>query len=319
MTTPTLHRNPLTDEQHALAFAAASTPRLRPRPRSRERILMVPPDHFRVDYVINPWMRSGVDPRLALDEWQSLCEAVSRFAEIEMLPPAMHVPDLVFCANSAFVFEGRAVLARFRHPERTPEEVLNRRWFESFGLEVVELPRGMAFEGTGDALFHRGPDFLWCGHGWRTHFEATGIISTELDIEVVPLELKSDRFYHLDTCLVPLPGGYLYYYPAAFTPEGIATIERRIPTEKRYAVGDADAACFACNAVWFENAVIVNDASTELERRLNDWGFEVIRAPLSQFMLSGGAAGCLTLYLDEGRAAWQVKHSIDRARREYAA
>ena len=39
------------------------------------RILMCPPDHFAIEYEINPWMnvRVGSDADLARQQWTALC------------------------------------------------------------------------------------------------------------------------------------------------------------------------------------------------------------------------------------------------------
>lgn len=42
------------------------------------RYLMVRPDHYRIDYVINPYMstQDQPDPELALKQWDSLRQAI---------------------------------------------------------------------------------------------------------------------------------------------------------------------------------------------------------------------------------------------------
>ena len=51
---------------------------------------------------------------------------------------------------------------------------------------------------------------------------ATGVVIAGTDgvtgmlTVIAPLQLVDPRFYHLDTCFSPLPGGRLLYYPAAF-------------------------------------------------------------------------------------------------------
>ena len=64
---------------------------------------MCPLDYFGVEYSINPWMTGNlgsVDPERAKKQWQSL---LSKFAEIELLRPRPHLPDMVFTANAGLV------------------------------------------------------------------------------------------------------------------------------------------------------------------------------------------------------------------------
>lgn len=282
MTTPTAPR------------VAARTP--------RRRVLMCPPDFFSVDYAINPWME-GNQARPNLDEarrqWKNLRDRVAERADVVELPPERGLPDLVFTANAALLCGQKAVLSSFRHPERQGEEPVNRRFLQSMGFKVLLPPDGVAFEGAGDALFDRGTERLWMGYGFRTDLETAGFLEHELDTDVVPLHLVDERFYHLDTCFCPLEDGYLVYYPPAFSERSQRLIAERIPAGMRHEVSERDAVNFACNAINVGPSVILNRASDELRARLEGWGFEVVESPLSEFILSGGSAKCLSLILNQ--------------------
>jgi len=68
----------------------------------RETILMCPPEYFSVDHVINPWMAGNtgqLDRELAINEWHALENALSQYADIELMDPQPDLPDLVFTAN----------------------------------------------------------------------------------------------------------------------------------------------------------------------------------------------------------------------------
>ena len=101
-----------------------------------KRLLMCPPIHFNVDYDINPWMSEQigkVDNHKALVQWQTLFNALKKVAQVITLPAEIHMPDLVFTANAGTIVGNSAILSRFRHPERRPEEAVFRRWFEDRG------------------------------------------------------------------------------------------------------------------------------------------------------------------------------------------
>src|SRR6266850_237412 len=122
-------------------------------------------------------------------------------------------------------------------------------WFRKHRYRIVELPGRGTFEGEGDALFQPGFPFVWGGYGVRTALESHRHLADALDLEVVPLRLIDERFYHLDTCFCPLPHGRVVYYPEAFDRESLETIKARIPLERRVEVDATDALGFACNAV----------------------------------------------------------------------
>lgn len=269
-----------------------------------ERFLMCAPHHFEVAYVINPWMEGnvarGCNP-VAMQQWHALSELLRRLARVDCIEAQEGVPDLVFTANAGLVLENRVLLSRFRHAERRPEEAHFAQWFAKHGFEVLQLPRGVSFEGAGDALFDRRLPLLWMGHGHRSDSAAAAMIASMLDVDVEPLQLVNPHFYHLDTCLCPLEGGALLYYPAAFDAASQERIATLVPPELRIAVGAEDAEAFACNAVNCGRHLILNQASASLCAALAAHGYTVHQTRLSEFMKAGGSAKCLTLKLTEAR------------------
>ncbi|MEW6755838.1 MAG: TIGR00300 family protein [Candidatus Latescibacterota bacterium] len=264
--------------------------------------LVCPPDHFGVEYVINPWMEGNVhraSQGRAAEQWRRFHETLRQVAGVEVIPPQPGVPDLVFTANAGLLLERQAVLGHFLCRERRPEEPLFRQWLEAQGYAVRELPADLPFEGEGDALFDGARGCLWAGYGLRTELEVHPLLAEWLGVEVVSLRLVDQRFYHLDTCLAPLEGGRLLYYPRAFDARSVQVIEERVPAEQRLVVGEADALSFACNAVNVGRTVIVNRASADLRRRLEAAGYRVVQTQLTEFVKAGGAAKCLALRLEQ--------------------
>ena len=266
------------------------------------RILMCAPDHYDVDYVINPWMEGNIHKSSrdkAVEQWSKLNFVLNDIAQVDLVEGQPGVPDMVFTANAGLVLGDNAVLSRFYHPERQGEEPYFKKWFEDNGFNVFELPQDLPFEGAGDALLDREGRWLWAGYGFRSELDSHPYIAKWLDIEVLSLRLIDDRFYHLDTCFCPLLGGYLLYYPGAFDSYSNHIIEGRVPEEKRIAIAEADAINFACNSVNVGQSVVMNKASDSLKQRLGEAGFEVIETPLTEFLKAGGAAKCLTLRINE--------------------
>ncbi len=266
----------------------------------RKQILMCPPDYFGVAYVINPWMEgqyARTDASEARAQWRGLKALVESRAEVRLIAPQPGLPDLVFTANAGLVRNGKVAPSRFRCPERRGEEAVFRDWFAAEGYDIVEPPPGLFFEGAGDALFDEARNLYWVGHGFRSDAGAAPFLESALATRAVPLGLIDPRFYHLDTCLCPLPRGFLLYFPGAFDPASRAAIEAVVPEGKRICVDGAEAESFCCNAVALGDSVILNAASPRLRERLGDAGFSIEATPLTQFIKAGGAAKCLTLEL----------------------
>ena len=78
--------------------------------------LMCAPDHYDVDYVINPWMEGNVHKSSrdrAVVQWQKLYEVLKGLVNVELVTPAKGWPDMVFTANAGLVLGDKAVLSRF--------------------------------------------------------------------------------------------------------------------------------------------------------------------------------------------------------------
>jgi N-dimethylarginine dimethylaminohydrolase len=273
--------------------------------------LMTDPAHFEVCYQINPWMRPA-----AWREDRDACVAAAKAASsglksalkaagarVETVEAARGLPDLVFPANAAVVLDGKVLLARFRHPERQGEEAIFRSAFSTLkkrGVvhEIMDLPEGLFHEGAGDAVWDLGRQLFWAGYGPRSSRGALAVLQGFFGHEVAPLQLASDRYYHLDTCFCPLSGGEVLYYPPAFTDAALAAIRARVPEDLRIEATDEDAAAFCVNAVNLDRTIVMAKAPPALRTRLESRGYQLVEVDLAPFILSGGAAYCMTLRLD---------------------
>jgi arginine dihydrolase len=262
-------------------------------------ILMCPPDHFGVEYEINPWMhvQVAVDRATAVEQWDALHRTYRQLGvSIELARPVAGLPDMVFTANAAVLWKKSAVLSRFRFPERQGEEPHWRATLEGLGYEVHTLPESIAFEGAGDALFVGST--LFQAHGFRTDRDAHAAVARLLGVDSVSLELVDPRFYHLDTCFCPLDEHTVLFASQAFSQASQAIVRRLVPNIIE--VTPDVAAGFACNAMPLGDRVVSSLSLAHLETPLRAAGFSVVTLPMGEFMKSGGGVRCLSLPLDAG-------------------
>jgi N-dimethylarginine dimethylaminohydrolase len=279
-----------------------------PATESDTSLLFVQPTEFRVEYEINPYMESGVDPAAARRQWERAVERVREHADVtvvdyasEPAPDAAGIeslPDSVFCANHGVAVPGedRFVLSRMAHPERADEVAHFAAWAARSGYETTRLPEGITFEGAGDALWHPDRTELWVGHGPRTDRAAADELDAMLDATVTPLELVSDRYYHLDVCLTLLGADAAVIVEEAFTPAGLETLEARFDTLIRVPEADTETMGGNCSRV-APGTVAVDAANTGTRELLAEHGYTVVPVETSEFRKSGGSIDCLTLEL----------------------
>ena len=119
------------------------------------RILMCPPDHYGIEYEINPWMNRslGAVRTVAFLQWTKLRETLEFLgAQIEQLEPRAGLPDLVFTANAGLMFKKLFLSSRFKHEVRAKESPVFEAWFAAHGFEVGGVDLRLAVGVTAHAL-----------------------------------------------------------------------------------------------------------------------------------------------------------------------
>lgn len=269
------------------------------------RILMCPPDHYGIEYEINPWMNRslGTIRALAFRQWTTLRDTLESLGvKIEVLPPQSGLPDLVFTANAGLIFHNRFMSSRFKHEVRAKESPFFDAWFQNNHFHVEHLPENHFHEGAGDALFCG--ETLFAGYRTRSDASSHQWVAKALEVQVLPLELVNPRFYHLDTCFCPLAPGVALYYPEAFDTYGRRVLHTHVPN--LIAVNEAESFRFGCNAVVVGKTVVHNSQCPQLAADLIRNGYHSIEVELDEFLKAGGSAKCLTLRLDgEEAASWK--------------
>jgi len=269
------------------------------------RILMCPPDHYGIEYEINPWMNRslGAVRTLAFSQWKALHAALASLgATIELLEPQPGLPDLVFTANAGLMFRELFLSSRFKHEVRAKESPVFDAWFAAHEFEVEHMPPDHFHEGAGDALFCG--DVLFAGYRQRSDAASHQWVAQRLGVRCLPLELVNPRFYHLDTCFCPIAPGRAIYFPGAFDDYGKRVLAAHVP--ELIPVVEPEAHRFGCNAVVVGKSIVHNSGCPNLAESLSKAGFTSIEVELDEFLKAGGSAKCLTLRLDgEDAAGWR--------------
>lgn len=260
-----------------------------------QKVLMCPPKYFSIAYEINPWMNTSnqVDTNQAYQEWEKLTKNYKELnVEVELIEPEKDLPDLVFTANAGLVYKDVFFPSNFRFPERQPEKQIFVNWFKSRGYRILELPSSLTFEGAGDAL--SCGDKLFLGYGFRSVKDVARFLSKHItDLEIIPLGLSNPYFYHLDTCLSPLPGGHFIYYPDAFDDQTRITLEKL----GGYEISEALCINYGCNLVFIGDTVVTSFSDNSLEEVCEALKLKIRDLKMTEFIKSGGGVRCLTLFL----------------------
>src|SRR5262245_24230825 len=263
-------------------------------PRKRT-YLMCPPEHFAVEYAINPWMdtTAPVDAELAVKQWEGLCETLlSHGHEVNVLSAEPGLPDMVFAANGGFTVDGVAFGARFKYPQRSAEATAHRAFYEARPAQWRFVEPTLVNEGEGDFAYvpdaHGG--LILAGYGFRTEPAAHAEAQEVLGHPVVSLQLIDPRFYHLDTALAALSDSTITYYPGAFSESSRKVLARLFPDA--VVADERDALAFALNLVSDGLHVYLNTDSTGMAAKVEAAGYQPVMVELGELKKSGGSVKC---------------------------
>jgi len=198
---------------------------------------------------------------------------------------------MVFVANAGLPMKDKFILSNFTHKERQGEVEFFRKYF-SKKFEVIELPEDIKFEGQGDAFFVGKKLFI--GNGFRSSEKAGDYIKEYLpdDYKIIKLNLINQNFYHLDTAIAYIGDDNFLVVKSAFSDDSLEILKRQ---GNLIFLSDEDAKNFAANNIIYKENIILNDATPELEKKLNDLDLNVIKKNTSEFLKSGGSVRCLSL------------------------
>lgn len=262
-------------------------------------MLMSDTKHFRIDYAINPYMDTEVqpDPAAAATEFDAIVSAhIAAHRKVEYLPSAPECPDMVFTANAAVIQGSKAVLGN-PPPEREAEMPYFEEWLTGRGYEVIQAP--YAFSGQGDALAFG--DLLLAGYGHRTDRRMLAVLARELNYEIMPLSTVSPRWFDLDLAVAVIrPPDTLAYCPQALDTPSRQRL-RRLGVDL-IEVSVEEASHFALNLISDGTIVTMSQGAPRLAGALRDRDLEIVELETTELAKAGGGIRCTALTLDN---PWQ--------------
>ncbi|MET7875423.1 dimethylargininase [Micromonospora profundi] len=261
-------------------------------PRKRT-YLMCSPEHFAVEYAINPWMdvTTPVDSELAVKQWDRLRETLVGLGhEVHVLTAEPGLPDMVYAANGAFMVDGSVYGARFKHEQRAAEAAAHHAFYETQGCRFIAPSE--TNEGEGDFAYvpeaHGG--LILAGHGFRTEIAAHAEAQEALGRPVVSLRLIDPRFYHLDVALAAIDDSNVVYFPGAFSAASQRVLTQLFPDA--VIADDSDALAFGLNLVSDGANVVLNSEATRLAGKLKAGGYTPVPVELAELKKGGGSVKC---------------------------
>ncbi|MET1059286.1 MAG: arginine deiminase family protein [Nocardioides sp.] len=266
--------------------------------------VMVRPDHFRVEYVINPFMDPADQPdhARAMAQWEHLVGTIESLGgRVDTLAQRADAPDMVYAMNLGLALvredgQPHAVMSHMRHPERRMETASAQPFFADLGFATSYVGRdgiGAHFE-AGDA-FAFG-DALVVGYGPRTEELGLKHLATDLGVRVRGFRITHPGMYHLDLAFNPLDDRRAMVCPAAFDDESAAALLALVP--EPLVLTEEEALTFCANSIVIGRTILMPACPDRVRAQLEEWGFEIVLLDLDEFHKGGGSIRCLTNPVD---------------------
>ena len=237
------------------------------------RYVMVRPDHFRVDYRINPYMDlvDQPDAGRAMAQWVGLVSTIERLGgTVEVVPQRADAPDMVYAMNLGLGIVrpdggSHVVMSHMRYPERRMETLTAQPWFERSGRSTSYVGR----DGVG-AHLEAGDVFAWgdalvAGYGPRTEELALKHLATDLGVRVRGVRITHPAMYHLDLAFCPLDERRAMVAPGAFDDASAAALLDLVP-EPLVLTDDEALTTFCANSIVVGHTVVMPAGAPERVR-----------------------------------------------------
>lgn len=273
---------------------------------------MASPDFFDIIDVKNAHMKGQMgklDRQKAKSQWNNLKKVYEEWKssgaleEISVIPGAEACEDMVFAANQSFPWitgggEKIVIMSKMKHPSRQREVPFFEKFYKESGYKLIHLSNAEFFEGMGDTIPHPGRNLLYGGFGHRTDPSAHEELSEILNVPVIGLELVNEKFYHLDTCFVPLDEETVMICSEAFNDQGLKMIRVLFKDVIDIPLKEA-AGGFALNAHLLNDKLsgrkfaVLQKGNDTTVSMLKKAGYAVWEIDTSEFIKSGGSVFCM--------------------------
>lgn len=307
-------------------------------------VLLGDPSRFQIRSGSNPhtrgrWgRRKRVNVGRALRQWGGLRRALeAQGVRVHVVPADENLPGMVFPANAGFRFGDTIYLSNL-NPARAGEKEHYRRVIPPLGLRVADLPADLPFEGEADFipvghpsgdlrravyLFTHGrlerprwvprfgiPPYRRV-YGFRSDYQALGSLQSVVrPLEVLPLELSDERYYHGDTVLCSFGPNreFLLCCLPGLTEPARAALRQRFG-DRLIPLSGADGAVFAANSFQITverdgervHVLLMPDGAGQgLYQEVRRLGVVPYPVDVSEFLEKGGGA-VKCMLLDLGR------------------
>ena len=283
--------------------------------------LMNIPSSYDTSVRNNVWMEEYDDndimvnkPKAIREMWEVYSFLVNQgFVYLLPTPANCRLQDLVFVANNGIVLQHTSmptfIGSNFKAHNRIGEEVIGINFFNSLGYKTIQSP--FYFEGEAELKFLRDNIYIG-GYGIRSDKQSYEWMESEFGMEIIKLELKDPKNYHLDCTIFPLTHESIIVAVDSFTKNELRQLEK---VANIIPISNDQAHTGLTNSVRVNNYVLNASDIDFLSKRSEDYKYEfdknrrleqiaaenameVCYFNLEEYLKGGGLLSCLVLHVN---------------------
>ncbi len=259
-----------------------------------KKVVLCEPEHMTIKDVINEtqrhFLKEGIDIDKALEQHRNFAKTLEQYGvEVSLLPARGKYPEQVFTRDIGFTLGQTVFVAEMASRIRQGEEDVFKEWLEKERISYFNLI-GEEIEG-GDIVIDRNT--VYVGLSDRTNEKAAAHLKSLLpDHEVITVPF-TDKFLHLDCVFNVISEDEALIFPGEIEPKALEYIKSRyhlieVSKEEQFSLG-TNVLCIGDKKIF---SLTVNE---NVNRQLEERGFEVIEVDITEIIKSGGAFRCCTL------------------------
>ena len=283
--------------------------------------LMNIPSSYDTSVRNNVWMEEYDDndimvnkPKAIREMWEVYSFLANQgFVYLLPTPANCRLQDLVFVANNGIVLQHTSmptfIGSNFKAHNRIGEEVIGINFFNSLGYKTIQSP--FYFEGEAELKFLRDNIYIG-GYGIRSDKQSYEWMESEFGMEIIKLELKDPKNYHLDCTIFPLTHESIIVAVDSFTKNELRQLEK---VAHIIPISNDQAHTGLTNSVRVNNYILNASDIDFLSKRSEDYKYEfdknrrleqiaaenameVCYFNLEEYLKGGGLLSCLVLHVN---------------------
>ncbi|MCM3713914.1 dimethylarginine dimethylaminohydrolase family protein [Halalkalibacter oceani] len=269
------------------AFATSEYDRL-------ELVIMCQPQYMTIRDIINETQKKfkneGIHILKAMEQHEQFVNTLrAHHIDVVLLPANEQFPEQVFTRDIGFTLGQTIFVAEMAHDIRQGEENYLKEWLKQEKISYYNLI-GDKIEG-GDIIIDR--DTIYIGLSNRTNQKAIDHLQqllSQFEVITVPFH---EKFLHLDCVFNVLSPKEALFYPDAFNKKERDYLETRyelieVTKDEQFTLGT--------NVLSIgDKKVLSLPVNQQVNKQLQQRGYEVIEVDITEIIKSGGSFRCCTL------------------------